>query len=330
MPKKSAIRISPSRLKCATHCGWEYKYKYVDKMRSDGLHPRLFAGSVLHKAREDWVMDRTLSMVKLTQEAFIAEAETPVLRRAIKAYGRLSRQSIKLQAGIVRRRPKLTSPERTKEFKQSQIAVAMRAFNREWREALEGDKFSWGEAPLPEIYDLAIKTASKYQDAWRTSPHALLTEQPYVLPYRGYEMNGIIDDISLAIDENGEPLAYLITDAKNSLREPAPTDHYLQLAIYKLASDRSLEEWLKESAPEHDFQDHLPVWVAIDLMPLLKRKVYFFPADSEAILDGILDNYERFLEAKCWLPDLSHCSFCDYQGYCAEALGIKELDHALM
>lgn len=289
----------------------------------------LLTGSVLHRAREQWATNHSLDMVALTQEAWLelATKSSSELLKAVKAYRSISKRSVALKAEICEARPDIKAPDRTKEFKASSVYRELGAFNVNFTNLLAKDGYNWVDKPLPEAFDMTIMVAEKYQEKYRDSPESLLTEMRFSLTSpKGHTLMGIIDDLSLLISTDGEPLAYAIVDAKSYQREPNALKDFLQLAMYHYAGTQLLPTWLDQVGLPVD--NDLPLYVGLDLMVLLERRFYQLTDAQVSLAMDLTATYDTWRDHGTYLPNLKSmsCSYCEWLDTCTERVGLVSLE----
>ncbi len=316
-PAIDPSRVSPSRLGKYASCGKAFELSYIDKVPFTVGSAALF-GSVLHKAREEWVVDRTQKMVPLVEKAWRSEtADEPSITAFIREYQGLAQQAKTLEAEIRAARPEIVAPRRTKDWKESKVAADIAAMIAAWLPRLNDGRYRFTESdPLPALYDESLGVGFRYQERYKHLPPAIESEFAFEFEWHGFTLNGKIDSIELLLDKDtGEFYGYSIEDGKTYRNEP---DHAArdarQLAMYDVAVAHYIERGifanLNPDAPRHP---------CIDLMRVGK-KVYYPPiqeVDRKRLLRE-LRMYRNAVKASIFLPASKSCqaAFCDVKEAC--------------
>jgi hypothetical protein len=309
-------RVSPSRVGKYAECGLQFKFHYIDEVPLDTKGSAALFGSVAHKAREWWIVDRTQDLIPLMEKAWLEETnDEPTIRAFLQEYQQLSRRACRLEEEIRRRRPELKAVRMSKDWKTSDVAQETNQMLGRWWERLNQSRYQFSERdPLPALYDESLVLAWKYGDRWRHLPNALHSEFAFEFEWNGFTLNGKIDEIGRRLSPEGEMLGFTIEDAKTYRQEWHKFRDNRQLIIYDLAVRHLVD------AGVLDLDLTFPLFPVIDLMRLGKKWVYppVTPVDHARFLDE-LQQYKRGVEAGVFLPAAKSCQarFCDYAGVCA-------------
>lgn len=313
----TVLKVSPSRIGTYADCGQQYKFKYIDKISPEREGSAALFGKVMHRARQDWVLDRSLDLIDLTRKAWITEtAHDPVVAQFIQAYTDLSGKAIRLEEEIRRRRPELKVVRMSKDWKTSTIAKQIERLIVDWLPRLERSRFEFKERdPLPSLYDESLVLAWKYGERYRTLPNSYYTELAFDFEWEGFQLNGFIDEIAPLIDRTtGEDVGIGVIDAKTYRVDP---DHefkdWRQGVIYTIALDWLVTNGLIE------LPGGKPVWFGVDRMRLLDFKWFQFDDSDIRRLLAELRVYQRGVENEVFLPASKTCKadFCDFKDQCA-------------
>lgn len=309
-------RISPSRIGKYSECGLAFKFHYIDKVPGGQVGSAALFGSVVHKAREDWILDRSKPMIPLMEQAWkTCTADEPTISAFIAEYQAVSRRACRLEEEIRRRRPEIKAVRMTKDWKQSGVAGEIDGMMRRWLPRLNQSRYRFQERdPLPNLYDESLLLAWKYSEKWKHLPNALYSEFAFETEWNGFTLNGHIDEIGTVVTADGEMLGYTVEDAKTYRNEPHKFRDSRQLAIYDVAVSDCVSRGILDLDPS------LPVFPVIDLMRLgVKWKFAPVQASEHKRLLSELRMYQRGVKAKVFLPAAKSCraDFCDYAGDCA-------------
>jgi hypothetical protein len=314
----SVTRVSPSRVGKYAECGLAFKFHYIDEVPLDRKGSAALFGSVAHKAREWWILDREQDLIPLMEKAWLEETnDEPVIRAFLQEYQAISRRACRLEEEIRRRRPELKAVRMSKDWKTSDVAAETnRMLGRWWTRLNEESRYEFSERdPLPALYDESLVLAWKYSDRWRHLPNALHSEFAFEFEWNGFTLNGKIDEIGRYLNADGEMLGYTVEDAKTYRRDWHQFRDSRQLAIYDLA----IREYASKGILDLDLEKY-PVFPVVDLMRLGK-KLKFDPvteAEHRRLL-AELRMYQRGVEGEIFLPAAKSCNadFCDYAKVCA-------------
>lgn len=315
----NARKVSPSRIGTYADCGHAFKLKYLDRVQPEREGTAALFGKVMHRARERWVVDRSLDMIQLTREAWIElTKDDPPSAAFLAAYAALSgpaiREEEKIRRAWAARGKESKAPRMTKEWKQSEIARRINKLLAEWIPKLEASRYDFGERdPLPGLYDESLVLAWKYADRWKHLPNAFVAETAFDFEWHGFRLVGYIDDISPLVSPEGEVLGHGIVDAKTYKNEPHLFKDWRQLTIYKLAY-RHLEANGLLPFPPHE-----KLYSCIDRMRLLDRVFYDPDERDERRLLMELETYERAVDNHIFIPASKTCKadWCDFAKACA-------------
>ena len=315
-------RVSPSRIGTYADCGEAFRLKYVEGVAPERCGSAALFGKVMHKAREEWVLDRKLDLVKLTQQAWKHETQDdPVIAAFLDQYQRLSIKAIAVERQIFHDREAQGRPVKmvrmTKDWKESTIAKAIEALMREWLEPLnKGSKYEFTERdPLPSLYDESLVLARRYSIENQDLPTAYESEFPFEFEWNGYTLNGFIDEICPIIDpRTGIQRGVGVVDAKTYRNAPVHAGKdSRQLIIYSLA----LKHYYNAGVLDIPI-DKYPIYQGIDRMRLLEWKWYQYTDSDEARLLRELQMYSRGIEAEVYIPASKTCNanYCDFAKHC--------------
>lgn len=314
----NARKVSPSRIGTYADCGHAFKLRYIDRVQPERNGTAALFGSVMHRARERWVVNRDLDMIQLTREAWLdITKDEPVVASFLQRYQALSGKAIRQEEAIRRawakRGKESRAPRMTKEWKESEIARQISGLMREWLPKLESSKYDFSENdPLPKLYDESLVLAWKYGEKWKHLPNAFVGELAYDFEWHGFQLIGFIDDISPLVTPEGELLGHAIIDAKTYATDKHSFKDWRQLQIYTLAYRHLADNGLLP------FEPHEKLYGCVDKMRLLERTFYEFDERTERQLLRELETYERAVENHIFIPASKTCStkYCDFAGAC--------------
>lgn len=318
VPDFDPKRVSPSRIGTYADCGEAFRLKYIEGLKSERTGSAALFGKVMHKAREDWVLDRNLDFVELTQKAWKHETTgDPVIGAFLDQYQRLSKKALFTEQQIRLERPEIKNVRMTRDWKQSLIAKQIYALMAEWVGPLnERSHYEFTERdPLPSLYDESLVLADKYSFANKFKPNAYETEFPFEFEWEGFTLNGYIDEICPLIDvDTGKQFGIGVVDAKTYRMPPIHKGKdSRQLIIYSLA----LKHYANQGVIDVPI-DQYPIYQGIDRMRLLEWQWYQLGAAEERRLLSELRMYERGIEAQVFIPASKTCNanFCDFSKHC--------------
>ena len=182
------------------------------------------------------------------------------------------------------------------------LAEGLEAFDRRWREALEGERplFSTSD-PSPRDYELlAGEILCGYVLAQQGQPPPLAVEFPFELQWGEHVLNGFID----RIDEGERGL--ILVEFKTGKRKPSPKDlrQDLQLSFYAYAAGLLFEQPV----------ERLVYYFLRDQTPLVTHRT---PEDFRHLCEGILEPTVAAIESERFPPRCGWwCRWCDYQALC--------------
>lgn len=332
-------RISASRVNKLAECGVAFRMKYLENVPETVFSSFALNGSVIHRALENWAVDRTEPLFGLMQDAWISETEqAPVVHEFLNAYRRISSDVIRAEAAAreaYEANPrnagkKSQAPRMTKHFKDSDACKALNALLREWVPKLnEGSPWRFTERdPLPQFYDDSLVLAKRYEAQWKHLPRSLYQEFEFTEPWRGFTLNGYIDTIELLLDRvTFEVVGVGVFDYKTYRQQPAEHKDYRQLVIYD-AAVRSLVDRGALVLPVN--LDEVPLYVGIDYVRFAgvevdwltpagsSRRLWKIEAADHDRLERELHAYANTVEARNFLPadKGQKADFCDYGPLC--------------
>ncbi|MBA2724511.1 MAG: PD-(D/E)XK nuclease family protein, partial [Actinobacteria bacterium] len=298
--KFDATKVSPSRLNSYVSCGVAFQKDYIHGERPQRGGSAALYGNVIHKALEQWGLNRSADLVNLVGHAWMdLTAGTPVAD-FIQAYRNINIEVMRAEKvardAFEKRNPDKESkaPRMTKEFKESDACRKLNRLLGEWIPKLnEGSYWLFTERdPLPSLYDESLVSAKKYQAKWRHLPTALYTEFEFSVEWwNGFTLNGHVDSIESVMTEDGELVGYLILDYKTYRKEPSPLKDWRQLCMYDVVIRQMIQ------TGQLALDSHLPLYVACDYFRLGERKDWVIgPADHEKLMEELL-MYRRGVEA---------------------------------
>lgn len=320
--------ISPSRLTQYSECGRKFEFRYIDGIRPPRAPSRQLFGSVMHAAREVWVMDRSLDMVPLVKAAWAAEgAKDKPLGTFLEAYESLSVAARMEQQQILMRRPELSNVRASKDWKESKIYGQILALLDTLSDAMEGSVWSFTKTdPLPSLYDESITLARAYSNRWRHLPNALLVELGFTVPWRGFTLTGRIDDLTIFEHPRIGPFLGA-TDAKTHREDPFAPKFADQVVLYRVA----LREAIALDRPGTELLDpDMPVLCGIDAMRLYDQPEAYrwFEIDEkqERRLLRVLEQYKRGVENAVYTPAAVRCDNmgCGFKQMCEHYYAAQE------
>jgi hypothetical protein len=169
-----------------------------------------------------------------------------------------------------------------------------------------------------------IKVAKGYQEKYRSYPEAMFTELRYEIEYEGMLLHGVIDELNLLINDNGEVLGYLVSDYKTYQKDPEPIKDFIQLCHYRVATGQWLPFWCEQLGVP--FREDWPIYCAVDLGALLERKVYLFNEKQIALGMELTKQYEN-LRTQPMLPNFKgQCDWCEWLDECKRRVGMVPIE----
>jgi len=317
-------KVSPSRVNCLAECGVAFRMKYLERIPETVVGSWALFGSVIHKALEKWAVNREQDLLKLVEQAWVSETEGTAVKRFIEEYASLSTEAIKFEHDLRQRRPELTAPRRTKEWKESDVAKGISRLLAVWIPRLEtGSPWRFTSSdPLPSLYDESRVAARRYEARWRHLPPALHTEFAFDVPWRGFRLTGYIDAIEPLIDrETGEFAGIGVIDYKTYAQQPAEFKDYRQLVMYEIALRYLVGEG--QLLLPFDIDEH-PVRVGIDYVrwsdswDIGPRRFWTMGEADFDRLERELRAYRGTVEAQNFLPadKGQKADFCNYGSQC--------------
>lgn len=315
-----ATIISPSRLSQFSECGRKFEFRYIDGIKPPRAPSRQLFGSIMHRAREQWVMNRNADMVPMVKAAWAEEgAKDEPLGSFLAAYESLSVQARMERATIGKRRPELKNVAASKDWKEHPLKLQIDELVASLADHMKASVWSFTQTdPLPSLYDESITLARGYSDRWRHLPTPLMTEVGFTVPWHGFTLTGRIDDITLfEHPEIGQ--FYGATDAKTHKEDPFAPKFMDQGVMYRVAIREAIT--LRRPGLE-DLDPDMPVLVGIDAMRLYNQPEAYrwFEVDErqERRLLHVLMQYRRGIENAVYTPAAARCDNmgCGYREIC--------------
>jgi len=324
----------------AGKCGWAWEHKYNKKTEPGKLGAYMFKGTILHRAREKWVLDHSLDLVALVKQAWLELSVGTPRHGVLNQYQALSAKRRNLLEEIMLARPELKMPERSKDYKDHPISKQVYGFEKRMAPVLARDEYDWEAHSITEIYDSTIQVAEAYQEKYQDSPEAMITEIKYKteVPFVNREtgepihlqLGGIIDDVRVLVGDDG-PIGYAVVDAKTYGRQPDPLKDWLQMVSYYIAATEFMPDWCEKA--EVHYNPELPIYVGIDLMMLLEFQWYSVSGQALDTALEVFANYDAWREVGIFLPNLKsvggECGFCEFRSECEIRLGVKPVQLAV-
>ena len=310
-------RVSASRIGKYSECGLAYKFAYVDKVPYPASGSAALFGTVLHAAREIWVLDRTLNLRSLVEKAWRDETkDDPSISAFLTEYQPLQARVRERIAQILSDRPDVKQVRSTKDWKESKEKRDVDALTEAWLPRLNESRWKFTPSdPITKLYDESLSVAARYERRWRHLPPAVSTEAGFEIEWCGFTLVGRIDEVGILLDHaTGEMHGYTVEDAKTYREEPHTFRDSRQLVMYDLA----VRDLVKRGVLPLDLEKY-PLFPVIDLMRLCKKLKYppVTPIDA-ARLKSELEQYERGVLNGVYLPAAKSCraQFCDWQTVC--------------
>lgn len=316
--------ISSSRLDTLLSCGLAFKWKYVDDLPGDAYGASALFGSVMHKALEWWAPDRSQGLPRLVETAWLELTDKTTVRQFLTHYAPLSVQAREVCAEIRAKRD-VVRPRATKDFRDSEVGVAIKKLWGHWRNRLDKEspwRFTAND-PLPSLYDESLDLAVTYAARWQHLPPSLITEFEFAHDWEGFVLRGYVDSIEPLVDRpTGEVVGLAVVDYKSEGRKGPAMKHWRQLCIYDLVVEEMFGDG-RLSVPEQ--YRGLPIFPGIDYLrwtdrwePARPRQFFSFGlADRERLL-GDLQTYKDTVESGRYLPasKYANADMCDYGDNC--------------
>jgi hypothetical protein len=322
--------ISPSRLGQFSECGRKFEFRYIDGIKPPRAPSRQLFGSVMHRAREQWVQNRKVDMVPFVKEAWVEQGQKDKpLGSFLAAYEDLSVRARIEKDTIAQRRPELKNVNASKDWKEHPLKLQIDALVAALHDRMEGSVWTFTKTdPLPSLYDESISLARAYAARWRHLPDAAMVEVGFTVQWQGFTLTGRIDDVT----EFQHPVLgrfYGLTDAKTHQEDPFAPKFLDQCVMYFVA----VRECMRLRRPGFERLDpDLPFMVAIDAMRLYdeERPYRFFEVDQaqEDRLLRVLQTYKRGVEHGVYTPNATRCDSmgCGFREMCEAYYAAKERD----
>jgi hypothetical protein len=316
--------ISASRVNKYLGCGIAFKRYYIDNEPESNLTSHALFGLVIHRALEDWAMDRSQDLVSLVSEAWDIETEDTVANDFLAEYRTINISVLKAEASAraswERRNPGKTSkaPRMTKDFKESQPAKDLAAMLKAWLPKLNsGSPWEFSERdPLPALYDESLILGKRYAAKYKDLPNAISTEFKFDVRWEGFSLRGFIDSIEPLIDkETGVIRGIQVIDYKTYRAEPTPLKDWRQGVIYDIAIRDLISREVLDTG--FDLRD-LPIYIVFDYPRLMERIDYEMTESDYDQLRSELSMYSRGVDADLFLPPEKNAKpdFCGYGETC--------------
>ncbi len=315
-------RISASRLGTAAGCGKAFEFKYVLGVDPGRSSSHALFGLVMHRAREQWVMNRKLIFPRLVEDAWfeVTRDDKPTFD-FLTAYRKLSLEARAEEQRIFEHREAIGKPvtkvRSTKDWKESEIFADITAlFGAHYTQMAAESHWRFSPSdPLPNLYDESLALAQKYSDQWKHLPNSIATELGFEFTWvDGFILKGYIDEVAPLLDRNGKRFGTGVIDAKTYSNEPAHTGKdSRQLTLY----DLGLRYLVFTGALDPSVLDY-PIYHGIDLMRFLEYRWYQVGRDGYVQLHQDLCQYERMVEHEVYIPAAKSCraEFCDFKAAC--------------
>ena len=274
--------VSPSRVNKLDECGVAFKMKYLDRVPEQRRGSFALFGSVVHGALEKWTLDRSQDLVALMRQSWLTEtAEAATVREFLAEYQLISAAVLRAEKDAIetynsdprniRAGTTCKAPRMTKAFKESDAAKTMFRLLAQYADRMSADSpWEFTERdPLPSFYDDSLIIAKRYARRHAHLPTALHTEFHFTVPWRGFTLDGYIDEIEVIVSPTGEIVGVGIIDYKTYRREPPEQKDRRQLVMYDVAV-----RWLVA-------EGQLGLPVSLDDVPLFVGIDYVRQADVE-------------------------------------------------
>lgn len=331
-------KLSPSRMNALAMCGVAFAFKYLKKLPEEKSGSAALFGNVCHEALEDWAPNRNADLLTLMRAAWLTSTEGTIVKDFIVQYQALSVEAIRFEHHIreswAAAGKESKAPRRTKDWKESDIALKINSLLDRWMPKLNADS-PWRfkeRDQLPALYDESLVLAKRYEARWRHLPPALYTEFAFDLQWRGFRLNGYIDAVeTLLHPETGELQAIGIIDYKSYGQVPAPQKDWRQFVMYDIAI-RDLIERGQIVLPASIGLNHneIPLYVGADYLrwrdtwekpdgkPFPSRTFWEMSEKDWDRLEREATAYKALCEAKAFLPANKSVNpdFCPYPSMC--------------
>ena len=322
MDDLSSTKVSPSRIGTYADCGEKFRFKYVERRNEERRHSALLFGSVMHAAREIWVLDRSGDFQDLVREAWhTVTKDEPIIAAFLNEYVMMSERVAAALQGVredwERANPGKVSanPKATKLWREHPVKLELDDLIWSWLPKLSESSYTFSENdPLPTLYNESLSLAVSYQDRWHRLPNAYVSELPFDFEWRGFRLTGYIDSIEPLMErDSGELLGHGIVDAKTYRAEPHQFKDWRQGTMYKLAYLHLHKHGMLP------FEPHDKLYFGIDMMRLLDRK--FFDLDYRDLerLERELIMYRAGVENEVYVPASKTCMAdrCEFAKICS-------------
>lgn len=317
--------ISPSRLSRYSECGLAFRTSYVEGIKPRGISSRQLFGNIVHKANEVWCLDRSQPYVPLIEAAWDEVGrEDPALGFFLRRYRAITEEAREVEAAIRQRRPDIKAVRSTKDWKQSAVGAKIAEINERAIELLADSIYTFDTGdPLPKLYDESLRQGAKYAERWRNLPDALYSEIGFKVEWRGFTLQGRIDEVLPIVDRWGEFKGYGILDGKTEGAEPDGHKHLNQLVMYQIGVPELIEREVIQLERGAQF------YVGIDFWRLLKHHWYVVDAIAYQRLYEELCQYRTAVTEGIFLPAArsQSCRMCDFKAECQEYHGPRRAEH---
>lgn len=314
----SSLKVSPSRVNSLVQCGVAFERKYVQGVPEERSGSAALFGSVMHDAVERWALNRSTPLISLVRSAWLDVTEGTVLNDFIGAYGALSGEAIRLEHAIrqswAAKGKESKAPRMTKEWKESDVYRKINRLLGQWWDKLDASPWKFAENdPITALYDESLVLGKRYEQRWKGLPAALYTELAFDVRWRhGFLLNGYIDAIEPVLDpDDGQLIAIAVVDYKTYRKEAVADKDRRQMTMYDVAVRAMIERG------ELDLPD-VPIFICMDYMRLLDRKVAAVTTDAYDLLETELLAYQSIVDGGLYLPAEKNRNpdFCGYGAEC--------------
>ena len=169
--------------------------RYVDGVPSEEIGGAALYGSVIHDALQHWALNRSQNLSLILESSWLrvtsGDEAGEAITQLLPLIGRAKKLSQQIVADRASAGTETKNVRATKAWKDSGVAQELAGLDK-----LEESKWRFAKnKPLPVLYADSLNWAEEYEPANNDLPTALQTEFRFNVPFRGFDLHGMVDAI---------------------------------------------------------------------------------------------------------------------------------------
>jgi CRISPR/Cas system-associated exonuclease Cas4 (RecB family) len=317
-------KVSPSRLNSYVSCGIAFEKKYVNGEPEQVSGSAALFGNVVHKALEDWALNRQADLLTLMRAAWLHSTEGTSVNDFIGEYQSLASEVVRAEHEcraqfLARTKKESKAIHMSGEWKKHPVKAKLDKMLRKWLTRLEAEspwRFTEFD-PLPQLYNESLVLAKRHEARYRSHPNALYTELGFDVAWESFILNGYIDAIEMNLVD-GELVSFDVVDYKTYKKESPEAKDWRQGVFYDVAIRDLVARGVVALPHVTDGELTVPIRVIFDYPRLGSRRVYQMEDADRAQLLKELKMYRAGVENGVFLPADKgrNPDFCPYPESC--------------